>query len=87
MTAETWAHDYITAVNRLVADRGINNQNDIWHGIKNIKKKMKTVAQGPLYKRNKTWSLQLEDKVDAVANHNYWQVKIVTITQKSSNHI
>ena len=39
VTVETWAHDYNTAVNRLVADRGINNQNDLWHGIKNIKKK------------------------------------------------
>ena len=53
-------------------DRGINNQNDLWHGIKNLKKKLKTVASGPLYKRNVTWSLELEDKVDAVAKHVYW---------------
>ena len=63
-------------LNLLFIDRkGIKNQNDLWHGIKNLKRELRTITSGPKYKKNKTWSPQLEDKIRGVTNHIYWAAK------------
>ena len=55
-------HDRNMTINKLVKTQGYTvNQNDSWHGVKTIKKAMKTVSSGAKYKEGKTWSEQLVD--------------------------
>ncbi|CAG2235932.1 unnamed protein product [Mytilus edulis] len=61
---------------QLVKDTGIiTNQNDPWHAIKKVKVAMKRVSAGPKYLKEKSWSAQLEDKVESVATHFHWAVR------------
>ncbi|CAC5425715.1 unnamed protein product [Mytilus coruscus] len=60
--------------NKSVRDSDVVNQNDSWHGIKAVKSAMKKVSSGPKYLRDKSWSDQLEDKVESVATHFHWAI-------------
>jgi hypothetical protein len=49
-------HDRNMAIDKLVRERehGFTcNQNDLWHGIKSIKKALTAVSSGPRYKEGK----------------------------------
>ncbi|CAC5370125.1 unnamed protein product [Mytilus coruscus] len=70
------SHDRNLSINKLVKDKGlITNQNDPWHAIKRVKVAMKRVSAGPNYLKEKSWSAQLEDKVESVATHFHWAVR------------
>ncbi|CAG2242369.1 unnamed protein product [Mytilus edulis] len=70
------SHDRNLSINKLVKDTGIiTNQNDPWHAIKKVKVAMKRVSAGPKYLKEKSWSAQLEDKVESVATHFHWAVR------------
>ena len=58
-----WVHDNNPTVNKEVNKRYIINQNDIWQGIKNVKKLIKPVPVGPKRQHGKTWHHELEDKL------------------------
>ena len=66
-----WAHDYNTSLNKYVRElpEPTVNQNETWHGVKNLKKELVKVTKGPKYKEGKTWHSQLQDKVDPIATH------------------
>ena len=69
-------HDRNMTINKFVKTRGYTvNQNDSWHGVKTVKKAMKTVSSGAKYKEGKTWSEQLVDKVEPVATHFHWAIR------------
>ena len=70
------AHDRNMSINKYVREQQPNtiNQNDRWHAIKAVKKRMTEVASGPAYKRGVTWDPELDDKIEAVGNHFYWAV-------------
>lgn len=69
-------HDRNLSINKLVKSKGnIINQNDSWHGVKPIKEKMKKVSSGPAYSKGKTWSEDLQDKVEPVATHCHWALR------------
>ncbi|CAG2211866.1 unnamed protein product [Mytilus edulis] len=63
------------SINKLVRESGVVNQNDSWHGIKAVKKCNEKVSSGPKYLQGKTWSEQLEDKVESVATHFHWAIR------------
>ncbi|CAC5381790.1 unnamed protein product [Mytilus coruscus] len=70
------SHDRNLSINKLVKNKGIiTNQNDPWHAIKKVKVAMKKVSAGPKYLKEKSWSAQLEDKVESVATHFHWAVR------------
>lgn len=69
------SHDRNMSINKLVRESGVVNQNDSWHGIKAVKSAMKKVSSGPKYLQGKTWSEQLEDKVESVATHFHWAIR------------
>ena len=71
-------HDRNMAINKFVREREhgfTRNQNDLWHGIKSVKKTLTNISSGPRYMEGKTWSEELVDKVEPVATHFYWAVK------------
>jgi hypothetical protein len=67
-------HDRNASVNKYVREHQpyTVNQNDRWHAIKNVKKKMTEVSDGALKRLGTTWHPQLNDKVEKVGNHFYW---------------
>ena len=64
-----WIHDRNMSINKKLKDRGISNQNDIWHVIKSLKKQLKKVSSGAKMRHGTTWHFELDDKVESVANH------------------
>lgn len=55
-------HDRNMAINKFVKEREhgfVCNQNEIWHGIKSVKKVLTLISSGPRYKEGKTWSEEL----------------------------
>ncbi len=70
------SHDFFGPVNKMVKKMKLTiNQNDKWHGVKKIRKKMDNISSGPKYKQGKTWHWQLEDKTDPVVTHVFWAIK------------
>ena len=64
------------SVNKLVKDTNFTvNQNDSWHGVKSIKKAMKTISSRPKYKEGQTWFEQLSDKEEPIATHFHWSIR------------
>ena len=70
-----WLHDMNATVNKEVKSRGINNQNDLWHGVKNVKKLMKKITDGAKKNHGKTWHQELDDKLLAVTTHVHWATR------------
>ena len=70
-------HDRNMAVNKFVKTSGYTlNQNDSWHGVKSMKKALKSISSGPKYKEGKTWFEQLYDhKEEPVATHVHWALR------------
>ncbi len=76
VTVQIHTHDRNLSINKMVKEAvSTTNQNDIWHGIKSLKKAMSLVSSGPRYKEGKTWSEELYDKPEPVATHFYWVIK------------
>ena len=71
ITIGIWAHDFNPSINKFVRElpEPTENQNETWHGVKNVKKELTKVSKGPRYKEGKTWHRQLQDKVDPIATH------------------
>jgi hypothetical protein len=69
-------HDRNASINKYVREHQgpTINQNDRWHAIKAVKKKLTEISTGPQYKHGKTWHMQLNDKVESVGNHFYWAI-------------
>ncbi|VDI01872.1 Hypothetical predicted protein [Mytilus galloprovincialis] len=63
------------SINTFVRLSSVVNQNDLWHGIKAVKSAVKKVPSGPKYLPGKTWSEQLEDKVESVATHFHLAIR------------
>ncbi len=63
------------AVNKIVRDCRLFNQNDLWHGIKSLKKSLSQVATGPQFKHEVTWHQELDDKIDPIGTHYHWAVQ------------
>ncbi len=70
-----WIHDRNPTVNKNIRNADIINQNDLWHGIKSLKKDLKKISAGPKYKHSTTWHRELADKVEPVANHVHWAAR------------
>ena len=70
-----WVHDMNVTVNKEVSSKGILNQNDLWHGVKNLKKIVKAVTVGAKRDHGKTWHHELDDKLLPVATHAYWATR------------
>ncbi len=68
-------HDRNMAVNKIVQQHSVGNQNDLWHGIKSVKKTLTQISSGPKYKHGTTWHRELDDKVDPVGTHYHWAVR------------
>ncbi|CAC5390215.1 unnamed protein product [Mytilus coruscus] len=51
------------------------NQNDTWHCVKAVKTALKKVAAGTAKSERKTWSFQLNDKVEPVSTHIHWAIR------------
>ena len=72
----THTHDRNLAVNKSVKDmKTINNQNDVWHSIKALKKAIFEIGHGAKKREGHTWHRQLEDKAESVGTHAYWAIK------------
>ena len=75
-TIKVHTHDRNMAVNKFVKTSGYTlNQNDSWHGVKSMKKALKSISSGPKYKEGSTWSEQLLDKEEPVATHVHWALR------------
>jgi hypothetical protein len=70
-----WIHDRNMSINKLVNDRYIINQNDLWHGVRNLKKAMSKVMCGAKKYHGQTWHFELDDKLNSIANHVYYAAK------------
>lgn len=64
-----WIHDRNVSLNKEIKSRGIVSQNDLWHGIKNLKKVLKNISAGSKKSHGQTWHNQLDDKINGIANH------------------
>ena len=60
-SAKKWIHDNNTSVNNEIKRRGIISANDLWHGIKNLKRVVKNVTCGPKKWANETQNTWDED--------------------------
>ena len=56
-----WIHDNNASVKNEIKHRGIISANDLWHGIKNLKKVVKNVTCGPKKWANETPNTWDED--------------------------
>ena len=64
------AHDRNLSINKFMREEyDSESQNDTWHAVKAIKAALKTISCGSVYLEGKTWSSQLDDKVEPVATH------------------
>ena len=72
-----WAHDFNSSINKLIKEKPspTQNQNETWHGVKNLKKELCKVTKGPKYQHGKTWHSQLEDKVAPIATHVQYSIR------------
>lgn len=68
-------HDRQPAVNKFGRENAMINQDDPWHGIKSLKKTVKSICKGPKYKHGRTWHTELEDKLEPVATHCHFAAK------------
>lgn len=76
VSVKVHTHDRNMSVNKMVKTTNFTvNQNDSWHGVKSIKKAMKTISSGPKYKEGKTWFNQLSDKQEPIATHFHWAIR------------
>ena len=75
ITIDIWIHDRNVSINKELSARDIMNQNDLWHGIKGLKKALQKIAAGPKKHHGKTWHNELFDKVTSVANHAHYAAR------------
>ncbi len=76
-------HDRNVSLNKEIERHRIKNQNDLWHGIKNLKKSVKNVCSGPKYKHGSSWHHELDDKGESVANHAHYAARNCNVVHKS----
>ena len=72
-----WAHDNNGSVNNFIRTLPdpTCNQNETWHGIKNVKKELSKVTNGPKYQEGKLWHRQLRDKLDPISTHIQYSMR------------
>jgi hypothetical protein len=70
-----WIHDNNATVNKQINSRDLVNQNDLWHGIKNLKRGVKKVTEGPKKNHSLTWHTELDDKLVSIATHTHWAAR------------
>lgn len=69
-------HDRNLSVNSYVKKLGgPTNQNDRWHGIKNLKKGIDSISRGTKKEHGKSWHLDMEDKVEPIGTHAHWAIE------------
>jgi hypothetical protein len=70
------AHDRNLFINKFIREEcESESQNDTWHAVKSIKPALKKISSGPLYLTGKTWSSQLDDKVEPISTHFHWAIR------------
>ena len=71
-----WVHDCNTTIDKYVTQlQDVTNQNETWHGIKNLKKEISKVVSGAKTNEGKTWHRQLCDKVLPIATHAQYSMR------------
>ena len=71
-----WVHDCNATIDKFVSDsQDAINQNESWHGIKNLKKEMSKITDGPKKKEGKTWHRQLRDKLLPITTHAQFSMR------------
>lgn len=76
VTAGVHAHDRNLSINKFIREEcDSESQNDTWHAVKSVKAALKKISCGPAYMEGKTWSNQLDDKVEPVATHFHWAIR------------
>jgi hypothetical protein len=69
-------HDRNLSVNSFIKKlNGPINQNDRWHGIKNLKKDLEKISDGAKKNEGKTWHGQVQGKVEAIGTHAHWAIE------------
>ena len=70
------AHDRNLSINKFIREEcDSESQNDTWHAVKSVKAALKKISCGSVYLEGKTWSRQLDDKVEPIATHFHWAIR------------
>ena len=70
------AHDRNQSINKFIRETTTaTNQNDIWHGIKSLKKSVSKIVSGPQYKEGQAWHQELKDKLEPMCTHAHWAAR------------
>lgn len=70
------AHDRNLSINKFIREEcDSESQNDTWHAVKSMKAALKKNSSGPAYLDGKTWSSQLDDKVEPISTHFHWAIR------------
>lgn len=70
------AHDRNLSINKFIREEcDSESQNDTWHAVKSMKAALKKISSGPAYLDGKTWSSQLDDKVEPISTHFHWAIR------------
>lgn len=70
------AHDRNLSINKFIREEcDSESQNDTWHAVKSMKAALKKISSGPAYLNGKTWSSQLDDKVEPISTHFHWAIR------------
>ena len=70
------AHDRNLSINNFIREECTSeSQNDTWHAVKSVKAALKKISCGSVNLEGKTWSSQLDDKVEPVATHFHWAIR------------
>lgn len=76
VTVGIHAHDRNLSINKFIREEcDSESQNDTWHAVKSVKAALKKISCWPAYMEGKTWSNQLDDKVEPVATHFHWAIR------------
>ncbi|KAJ8322416.1 hypothetical protein KUTeg_000025 [Tegillarca granosa] len=68
-------HDRNLSINKFIKDtRFTQNQNDLWHAVKQVKKALTNISSGAKIYEGVKWSSQIVDKIEPIATHIYWAV-------------
>lgn len=76
VTVGVHTHDRNLSINKYIREEcDSENQNDTWHSAKSFKNALKKITAGTMASEGKTWSFQLNDKVQPVSTHVQWAIR------------
>ena len=69
-------HDRNLSINKFIREEcDSESHDDTWHAVKSVKAALKKISCGSVYFEGKTWSSQLNDKVEPVATNFHWAIR------------